>query len=251
MKEETMFRIAICDDEEIFRDRIVELTNRNFQSEYEYTLDIFDDLKKLDKARNIADYDLFLLDIEIHEDNGMEYAQTIRDTNREAKIVFITSHEQYAIEGYKTQAIGYILKPIRERNLVDTLQIAFDRMKKDYKPVEIVENKRSILLNQYDILHATKEGRYTVLHMKDGDEYEVRETLKSLLKRLDTERPFTCISQSIAINVRFVKEVRSNEENGVKVHEVEMADGEVLPFSREGYKSFKSFFAGSLAASRK
>lgn len=41
-----MFRIAICDDEEIFRDRIVELTNRNFQSEYEYTLDIFDDLKK-------------------------------------------------------------------------------------------------------------------------------------------------------------------------------------------------------------
>lgn len=246
-----MIRIAICDDEEFFRKQIEDLTRRNFDQSYELSIDVFDSIAKLDRARNIADYDIFLLDIEIHNDSGIEYARTIRNTNNTALIIFVTAYDRYAIDGYGTRAMDYILKPVREQQLKQALATAFGEIESKFKPVNIVENKRAIILNQHDIVYAEKQGRYTMIYLKNNDEYEVRETLKSLLERLDTETLFFAISQSIAVNVRYVRNVQSQEDAFGHQYQVEMFNGAVLPFSRRGYKDFKVFFARSLGDLRK
>ena len=59
-----------------------------------------------------ADYDLILMDIEMAFLNGMKAAEKIRELDKDVIIIFITNMPQYAIQGYKVNALDYMLKPI-------------------------------------------------------------------------------------------------------------------------------------------
>lgn len=62
--------------------------------------------------------DLLFLDIQMPELNGLEFSRLV---NPDTRIVFTTAFEQYAIDGYKVNALDYLLKPI---SYVDFLQAA-------------------------------------------------------------------------------------------------------------------------------
>lgn len=62
--------------------------------------------------------DLLFLDIQMPELNGLEYSKMVTPTTR---IIFTTAFEQYALDGYKVNALDYLLKPI---SYVDFLQAA-------------------------------------------------------------------------------------------------------------------------------
>lgn len=67
--------------------------------------------------------DLLFLDIQMPELNGLEFSKLVNPATR---IVFTTAFEQYAIDGYKVNALDYLLKPI---SYVDFLQAANKAMK--------------------------------------------------------------------------------------------------------------------------
>lgn len=67
--------------------------------------------------------DLLYLDIQMPELNGLEFSKLVNPATR---IVFTTAFEQYAIDGYKVNALDYLLKPI---SYVDFLQAANKAMK--------------------------------------------------------------------------------------------------------------------------
>ena len=56
------------------------------------------------------DIDLIFSDIQMPNLSGMEFSKMI--VNKGAKIIFTTAFEEYALEGYKVNAIDYLLKPI-------------------------------------------------------------------------------------------------------------------------------------------
>ena len=59
---------------------------------------------------NLQQYDIIFLDIGMKEMNGMETAYAIREKNQNVDIVFITIMMDYALEGYRVDAVRYILK---------------------------------------------------------------------------------------------------------------------------------------------
>lgn len=64
-----------------------------------------------DAVRDILDgkVDLVFLDIEMPQINGMEFAKIVPQTCR---IIFTTAYNQYAAQGYKVNAVDYLLKPV-------------------------------------------------------------------------------------------------------------------------------------------
>lgn len=62
--------------------------------------------------------DLLFLDIQMPELNGLEFSKLI---STDTRVVFTTAFEQYAIEGYKVNALDYLLKPV---SYADFLQAA-------------------------------------------------------------------------------------------------------------------------------
>ena len=67
--------------------------------------------------------DLLFLDIQMPELNGMEFAKTV---DAETRIVFTTAFSQYALEGYRANALDYLLKPISYNQFLEAANKALN-----------------------------------------------------------------------------------------------------------------------------
>ncbi len=74
-------------------------------------------------TRDAEDYlathcpDVVFLDVEMREISGIQFADVVRKLCPRAEIVFITAHADHALEAYRLDALGYLLKPIHEREI--------------------------------------------------------------------------------------------------------------------------------------
>ena len=122
--------------------------------------------------------DLIFLDIQMPELNGLEFSRMLPS---ETCIIFTTAFDQYAIDGYKVNAIDYLLKPI---SYPDFLQAA---------------NKA---LHQHELMHRTPQDEIDSIFVKS--EYklvqiELRkilyvEGLKDYIKIYEEDNPKPVLS---------------------------------------------------------
>lgn len=75
-------------------------------------------------------YDIILMDIEMKSMDGMTAAEHIRDVDGDVVIMFITNMAQYAIRGYRVDALDYVLKPISYFSFTQRLGKAMERMRR-------------------------------------------------------------------------------------------------------------------------
>ena len=107
-----MFKIAVCDDEEIFRKNIYKIIMKYMdENGCPCEIDEFETGNEfINLGINMTKYDIVFLDINMDEIDGIETAQEIRKVSNDIFIVFVTAFISYAVEGYSVNAIRYILK---------------------------------------------------------------------------------------------------------------------------------------------
>ncbi len=66
--------------------------------------------------------ELIFLDIEMPGISGLDAAVQLSAQCPDASIIFVTAHEQYAVDAFHTDAIGYLLKPVARAKLERTLE---------------------------------------------------------------------------------------------------------------------------------
>lgn len=71
-------------------------------------------------------FDLYLLDIVMPEQNGIEVGLSIRKLDGLGLIVYLTTSPDYAVDSYLTNAFHYLLKPVRWEQMVSVLDRAMD-----------------------------------------------------------------------------------------------------------------------------
>ena len=96
-------KIAICDDQQIFIDRLKKLITSE-----ETEIHIFCSGDELLKSS--IDFDIVLLDIEMPGTDGLGVAAKLYQKNRKTLLLFITSHREYSTKGYEFRAFRYVLK---------------------------------------------------------------------------------------------------------------------------------------------
>ena len=62
------------------------------------------------------------LDIEIGKTSGLELCNTLLEINPMTNVIFLTSHQDYAIKAWGTAASGFLLKPLRQEDVEDQLK---------------------------------------------------------------------------------------------------------------------------------
>ncbi|BBH22994.1 DNA-binding response regulator [Paenibacillus baekrokdamisoli] len=72
--------------------------------------------------------DLVFVDISMPRENGLEFAERLRESGRHTKLVFITSHKEYALFAFDVYAFDYIVKPVNQERLQRTVQRALTEM---------------------------------------------------------------------------------------------------------------------------
>ena len=144
-------RIAVVDDEAEQRELIESFLARfACEQRREIIVDTycngFDFLSVFDQR-----YDAVFLDIQMPELNGLEFSRMV-DTH--TRIVFTTAFDQYAIDGYRVNALDYLLKPI---SYADFLQAAnkavkwFELLQQPQEEIESIFVKSDYKLIQVEL----------------------------------------------------------------------------------------------------
>ena len=113
--------VLIVDDEAPARDRLRQLIEDS--GEHTVVGDAANGREALQMATRLEP-DVVLLDIRMPGLSGIETAHHLNTFDKAPAIVFTTAYDEYAIDAFDAQAIGYVLKPVRRERLTRALQQA-------------------------------------------------------------------------------------------------------------------------------
>lgn len=114
-------RIFVCEDEPLYQTAITQAISRwkEATKHFDTQVTVFhssEDLLEVYKSKESLD--LLFIDIQIPgEINGLELARSIRETDSEVFIVFITNYSEYVYEGYTVNALRYLRKPVNDEEI--------------------------------------------------------------------------------------------------------------------------------------
>ena len=114
-------RVLICDDEPLARDRMKRMLEKIAEvavvGEARNGIDLLDRIP-------LTQPDVVVTDIRMPAMDGMEAAEHIAAMSEPPAVIFCTAYDEYAIRAFQVQAIGYLLKPVRQEELERALSQA-------------------------------------------------------------------------------------------------------------------------------
>lgn len=229
-----MLRIAVCDDESRARnalrfslEKIIEEDTEKIVYEFSTGTGAVSWLKQ-----HPGEIDLLFLDVEMEGLSGMEAAGKIREFDHKLIIVFVTGYPDYVFDGYKVQALDYLLKPTYETRLREVLQRVRNALSVTQSEQFAFQNADGVYrLYLSDILYCYSERRkvFVVTRNKNISTYA---KLDDVQKQIGPG--FIRIHQRFLVNVDRVELIKND---------VVVIAGQELPISR----SMKSAVSTKLA----
>lgn len=228
-----MVKIAICDDEE----KSVALHERMVR-ECLQAAGIGCEITTYTQSRNllydITDdaffYDLILLDIEMPGISGMELPQQIKGFLPNVRIIFVTSHTEYAIDAFELSIFRYVPKNNLETKLpaavLDAARLIELEAGQEYT-IQTASRMEKIPFK--DIFYVQRDGKNAMIVSSAGTA-KVRKSLQQVFDELNTPE-FIFIDRGCIVNIIHIMKI----SDGMTV----LKNGEQLPISRSHLQEVK------------
>jgi len=216
-----MIRIAVCEDKDEDMAHIRSLLCRT-KILCDFTEYTSAESLLFDIETNRKQFDLFLLDIYLPGQSGVEAARCIRETNRNAVIIFLSTSEEFYREAFDLYAFHYLLKPVSLADLKEVLQKAAERIAAPEETLQITFRGQNTILRHADIMYISSSNHALRFHMQDGREYTSYGRLDELEAGLASELFVRC-HKSFIVNLLYVNRL---------AREGFYIDGNLIPISR-------------------
>ncbi|PXV91521.1 LytTR family two component transcriptional regulator [Lachnotalea glycerini] len=222
-------KIAICDDEKIFREQL-----KNYLYQYYKSLDVVIEGFSSGESfltvyqSNPQAYELIFMDIEMETLDGIKTAKKIRDFNREVILIFLTSHLEYAMDGYEVDAFRFLAKPVSQIKLKVALQDVQNEINRNKKML-IKDFDKEILIKYRDIVTIEAQNVNISIHTMN-DFYLIRKTLAKMEEEVKGTM-FYKPHRSYLINLGYIMHYTNKL--------ITMENGDLIPLSRNKLKELK------------
>jgi two-component system, LytTR family, response regulator len=171
--------------------------------------------------------DLVFLDVEMPGLDGLDVIG-LHGAERMPLIVFVTAHQEYAVQAFEAQALDYLVKPLSGSRFRAMMSRLYQRL--NSRPsgprIAVPSPEGEILLDPSEIDWVEAEDDHAVIHA-GSTRHRVRQSLTSLEARLGPQL-FARVHRSAIVRLDRVREVRTNAGETVLV----LRDGGTLPVSR-------------------
>lgn len=229
-----MFKIAICDDEETSLRLNKALTEKILsENGIEYEIVTFSDMRtmteSLTKLTVAQPFNVLLSDILATDMNGIEAAEKLRQLGEQLDIIFISSTAEYALEGYRVQALRYIQKPVDIEKLREAIMLSYHKYSCKEGIAVSVEGK-SVNISFEEISYMESSGRDIEIHV-DGKVLTTHIKISDMEKMLPQKDYFRC-HRSYIVNMNYVESIER--------YQITMKDGDYVPVSQQLYAETKN-----------
>lgn len=199
----------VVDDEQPVLDELVWLLGRDDRIDTVASARSGTDALQVLEAGEI---DLVFLDIAMPGLSGLQIASLLGRFRRPPAIVFVTAHDAHAVEAFELNAADYLLKPIREERLRESVRRVCENDVGAPDPdatiaVELGGVTRFVQRSAVALVEA--QGDYVRLHTTGGENHLIRTPLSTLAAAW-AEAGFARVHRSHAVNLAHVVELRTH-----------------------------------------
>lgn len=218
-------KIAIVDDEKVFRDKEKKLLEDHDKT---YKIETYPSTKEL-LASGKA-FDLLLLDIEMPDEDGIEFARS--HMTKFPYIIFVTSYKEQYARAYNPNVVGFIEKDSMDVTLIEQILDVKQRILKE--AIITLKTKTGYVNVMKKMIH------YFCIEYRDfyvvTDEKIVIQitSFKEIHKRFPVD--FFQINRSQIINLNNVESIYKS------THTIQMRNGDILEVSDRKWKGFKEAY---------
>jgi DNA-binding LytR/AlgR family response regulator len=209
--------------------------------------------------------DICFLDVHMPGLSGVDAAKQI---GRRAHLVFVTAYDHYAVQAFAQGALDYLLKPVEEARLAETVSRLKERLRLSRPAINSEQllqqlseqleklqggggknealrwiraqaGKTVRLIAIDDVDYFRSDAKYTIVAWRDAGkpaEAVVRTPLKDLLAQLDAKQ-FAQVHRSVVVNLRAISHVKRHDNETAEIHLKGRDD--VLPVSRNYLHLFR------------
>lgn len=205
-----MLRIAVVEDDKTYAAQLKEyLVRYGTEKNQKISVALFPDGEDIVTDYS-AEFDIILMDVEMTFMDGMTTAERIREKDNEVVIIFITNMPQYAIQGYKVDALDYVLKPISYFAFSQRIDRALTRVKKkEATYITVAQKGGKKKLNVDKICYVEVRDHDLIYHSTKGD-IVTKSSMKEAEDTLGGTKFFRC-NRCYLVNLEYVEDFRGND----------------------------------------
>lgn len=191
--------------------------------------------------------DLIFVDINMPDLSGVEFVRSLVDR---PMVIFTTAYSEYAVEGFKLDAVDYLLKPfsfadfsrsagkanslyeLRHNQRAGEPEATPEALPKDKEYISVKADYKVSLVKISDIVYLESEGEYVRMHLADGTTITTLFRLKNMEAALPSDM-FMRVHRSYIVNLRCIK--------GYVRGRVFLSDTEYVPIGENYKESFQRY----------
>jgi two-component system LytT family response regulator len=242
-KENTLLtmKALIIDDERLARKELANMLQQF--PEVEILGECANAEEALESIRNLHP-DLIFLDIQMPGMNGFEMLQELDEV---PKVVFVTAFDEFAIKAFEVNALDYLLKPVEEVRLAETMQKVHRSIQEmqtgigasaegllgQDDQIFIKDGEKCWFVSLSDIRMFESEGNYVRVYFKNYKPL-ILKSLNTLETRLD--RTFFRTNRKFIVNLKWVESVENWFNGGLRLT---LRDGSQVEVSRRQGAKFR------------
>lgn len=232
-----MINVLILEDEVIYADLINSLLEENFPDFIRKGIaGSVDDGIKLIRETNP---DILICDIELSDGTSFDLLRRLE--NIPFQIIFITAHNEFAVEAFRFCAVDYLLKPVQESEFRIAVNKAIERLnQKELQHIRLMlenldksnDTKRLVLraaeqihiVNINEIVRCKADNAYTTFFLTNNESILVSKGLKDY-EELLCNNGFFKVHQSHIVNLQYLRKIDKVSD------EVVLSDRTRIPLS--------------------
>lgn len=182
--------------------------------------------------------DILFLDICMRGLNGIETAEEIRTWNDDLPILFLTSSPQFAVASYRVQAQDYLLKPVAQSDLFQSLDRQIHRLSQSEPHISFQTTNGISQIPLAQIAYMEAANRKLFLVQSNGVILENRDTIQNMAVLLEKHPHFVHPHRSYVVNLLHVKTM---DKNGFQ-----MFSGASIPVARNNMAKMKTLYLNGI-----
>lgn len=198
-------RIAICDDEAMDANKI-RFALMDIEKNLE--IDIFESgVIFLESIKSDRRYDLVFMDIYLGDENGLDIVREMQKLAPDTQVIFSTVSTDHAVDAFGVNAIGYLVKPYSEADIVKAFARATVRRENVNDNVLIRSGNEIKLFRNSDVVTIESDRHYTNITVRDGTVSRFHTSFSEILPLFSG---FIEINRGLAVNMSCIEMIKAS-----------------------------------------